>query len=191
MAIAVKLDDLLHDAPDDPDRARRAGRHHPRQPVDPQDRQGPRDPLLDARGDLRRRSTASPATCSNSRPTQAAAEQPRAGLRSEPQHERAPCGSILPAALSPCPPVRSRSPRARAAGCTPGRRPGSSPRCSSSASPPRSSSRSGMPTRDRRSAASSSAISSSPPGSTARRRDGTTGKFEIVACAWPRSGRPR
>src|SRR6185295_12562818 len=37
-----------------PDRARRAGRHHARQPVDPQDRQGARDPLLDARGDLRR-----------------------------------------------------------------------------------------------------------------------------------------
>ena len=38
---------------DDADRARGSGRNHAGQPLDPQDRQGARDPLLDARCDLR------------------------------------------------------------------------------------------------------------------------------------------
>ena len=53
MAIAVKLDDLLHARRMTlTELAERVGITH-RQPVDPEDRQGARDPLLDARGDLR------------------------------------------------------------------------------------------------------------------------------------------
>ena len=69
MAIAVKLDDLLHDRRMTlTELADRVG-HDAGQPLDPQDRQGARDPLLDARCDLRARSRASPATFSGSRPS--------------------------------------------------------------------------------------------------------------------------
>ena len=53
MAIVVKLDDLLHDRRMTlTELADRIG-IDAGQPLDPQDRQGARDPLLDARCDLR------------------------------------------------------------------------------------------------------------------------------------------
>ena len=53
MAIAVKLDDLLYERRMTlTDLADRIG-DHAGQPVDPQDRKGARDPLLDARRNLR------------------------------------------------------------------------------------------------------------------------------------------
>ena len=74
MAIAVKLDDLLHERRMTlTELAERVGITH-RQPVDPEDRQGARDPLLDARGDLRRACPASPATSSNILPRRAPSE---------------------------------------------------------------------------------------------------------------------
>ena len=84
----------------------------------------------------------------------------------------------------------ARPARRRGRGRRPQGRPAARPRrhlvlrrrCSCSASPPRSWSRSGR-RRARRSAGSSSAISSPTSWVAARRRDGTTGRFEIIACA--------
>jgi len=106
MAIAVKLDDLLHDRRMTlTELADRIGMTLANL-SNPQDRQGARDPLLDARGHLRTRSRASPATFSRlkgERAERGATGSAANGARADERREAMTrsCRSTIAEAVSP------------------------------------------------------------------------------------------